>query len=217
MRAIVLLSLLSGSVALGQSIEQAKHVLNFDALTPSWQELLSTLHEVEYVAAPFTEARHFKFKTEPQRYTGVFRKASNGAVSLAYEDGSSMALHVGDGYAYYRKGDGPAKAIPDFASKRDSVSLLPSLLGLKLEDLNTVYTVYGRLESGNAWELRLVERPEVEMDLTYEQIDVTGQGPVVETIVLRKGAMRSIEITLESPEFPESFSSEVMEAYFFQP
>lgn len=219
-----MLHLLIGLVVLplqrgvGQSIEVDANRLEMASLPTEWDLLLQELHAARCVKAQFQEARYFKFKTEPQLYDGVFRKAADGSISLAYQSGSSMALHVGPDFAYYRKGDGAAKPIPGFASRKGSVSILPALLSLNLEALSEQYHVYGRMDtSSGGWELRLVEREDASSDLDYEQIELSGVRTALQTILLRKGAMRSIQIELEAPEFPENFSAEIKEQYFFTP
>ncbi len=194
----------------------AAYHLDAGNLEMGWSHLFRELRMVGNVRAAFTESRSFAFRKEPKLYRGVFRKSSEGAVSLAYTGAEAMAVHVGADYAYYRKsGDADVRRIPESSSRRGSLALFPSLVNLDIQALAQTYDLYGDFTSEGGWRLQLVAKPESDVD--YERIDLTGTAREVNGIDLYKSARSSIRIRMDAAEFPEAFSEAEVADYFFEP
>jgi hypothetical protein len=182
-------------------------------LDADWQALIESMHAVERVAAPFVEARTFAFRKEPKQYRGVFRKDADGRVSLAYTEPEAMALHMGEGFAYYRKGEGAIRRIAQSNSQGAALALFPQLLNFNLPSIAEFYEIAGALE-GDAWTLVFSAKPDLE--LPYQKMSITGLGIVVKRIELSKSETQQVLIEMGDPVYPEFYLPEAKAAYFFR-
>lgn len=187
-----------------------------DVSSPSadWQALFAQMHAVERVAAPFEELRTFTFRKEPKRYRGVFRKEADGRVSLAYTEPEAMVLHIGEGFAYYRKGDGAIRRILNSNTRSDALALMPRLFNFDLVPIAGHYEISGRID-GEAWHLLFSAK--AADDLPYQRMLVSGRGSAVERIKLSKSETQQVVIEMGDPVYPEFYLSGAKAAYFFEP
>ena len=190
--------------------------LYLEALSPEWEALLAKLHAVERVAAPFEEKRYFSFRKSPKLYRGVFHKDVGGNVSLAYTEPQKMTLHLGEGFAYYRKGDGAIRSIPHGRDENQTLALFPQLLNFDLEGISEQYDLFGEMNDGR-WNLFFKVKPALEGEVPYRWMEVLGQGSEVKAIKLSKGEKEGILIEMGDAVYPEFYLPEAREAYFFQP
>jgi hypothetical protein len=190
--------------------------LRVEALPPEWNALFDQLHEVERVAAPFIEKRYFSFRRSPKLYRGVFHKDVGGHVSLAYTEPEKMVLHLGEGFAYYRKGAGAIRSIPHGRKENDALALFPRLLHFDLAAISEQYEVFGGMSDGQ-WHLFFKAKAAVEDATPYRWMEVSGQGAAVKQIKLSKGDDEGIFIEMGDAAYPEFYLPEARESYFFQP
>jgi hypothetical protein len=186
------------------------------SLDADWQALFESMHAVDRVAAPFEEARSFSFRKEPKRYRGVFRKDVDGRVSLAYTEPEKMALHLGEGFAYYRKGDGAIRRIPQSNAQSEALALFPKLLNFDLVPIADYYAISGTME-GDAWKLRFEAKDASADELPYQAMEIRGQGTAVQRIELSKSETQVVLIEMGDPVYPEFYLPEAKAAYFFTP
>lgn len=190
--------------------------LDATALDADWQALLERMHAVERVAAPFVEARRFPFRKKPKHYRGTFRKAADGRISLAYAEPEEIALHIGAGFAYYRKGEGTVRRIPHANEQSSALALFPQLLNFDLAGLSAHYALSGAIE-GDVWQLALEAQSGTEQALPYQSMRVEGRGTAVERIELYKNKKQRIVIEMGAPVYPEFYLPEIRAQYFFCP
>lgn len=186
--------------------------LDIEAPGPEWQALLDTMRATERVAAPFVEHRSFAFRKEPKQYAGVFRKESDGRISLAYTEPEAMALHIGDDFAYYRKGDGSIRRIPESKAQQASIRLLPKLLNFDLHSMAQQYAIAGGFD-GESW--LLVFTAKADVDVPYREMRINGLGAAVESIELLKSSRQKVRIQMGDPVYPDFYLPHTKEAYFF--
>lgn len=196
-----------------------EHRLEVDRLELGWADLFGRMAAVGAIRAEFTEERFFRFRIEPKRYEGEFRKSAEGSVSLAYTevdaDADALAVHVGPDFAFYRKADGSVSRIPAASSQRDMLALFPWLVSMQVNKLAEVYDFYGKFDGGGAWRLVLVERADASTD--YGRIYLAGHGPQVSEIVLQRSPRQKVRIEMRAVEYPEAFDAEERARFFFQP
>jgi len=181
-----------------------------------WRALFDSMQAVDRVAAPFEEARSFAFRKEPKRYRGIFRKEADGRVSLAYTEPEAMALHLGEGFAYYRKGGGAVRRIPQSNAQSAALALFPQLLNFDLVPIAEHYAIFGSLE-GERWRLRFEAKEASADELPYQAMEIQGQGTAVRRIELSKSEAQRIVIEMGDPVYPEFYLPEARAAYFFSP
>lgn len=191
-------------------------VLDVAAPDAAWQSLFDSMHAVERVAAPFVEARTFAFRKKPKQYRGVFRKEADGRVSLAYIEPEAIALHIGEDFAYYRKGEGTVRRIPQSNSQGDALALFPKLLNFDLVSISEFYEISGALD-GEVWQLAFDVKADLDEEVPYQYMRVTGLGTAVTSIELSKSAKQQILIEMGEPVYPEFYLPQIKEAYFFRP
>jgi len=194
----------------------AVHPVDATALNAEWQALIDQIHAVERVASPFVESRTFAFRKEPKLYRGVFRKEIDGRVSLAYTEPEAIALHIGEGFAYYRKDAGTIRRIPESNAQGGALALFPKLLNFDLAALSQSYDVSGLIE-GEVWQLSFVAQDESNEDLPYESMLVEGRGTAVLRIELTKNRKQRIVIEMGDPVYPEFYLPQIKAQYFFRP
>ncbi len=185
-------------------------------LDAEWSALFDEMETVVCVAAPFTEERFFAFRKEPKVYQGFFRKSEAGSVSLAYTEPEVMALHIGEGFAYYKKGDGAVRSIPQSDDASGALAIFPALLGLDFEALSAYYDIRGECVE-KRWQLVLEAKAELEGTMTYARIEVEGDGRAVQRIELLKSAKQRIVIVMGEPVYPEFYVPTIKAKYFFRP
>ena len=190
--------------------------LNPVALDADWQILIDQMHSVERVAAPFVEERTFAFRKKPKQYRGVFRKEADGRVSLAYAEPEAIALHLGDDFAYYRKGEGTMRRIPQSDSEVEALALFPKLLNFNLVSIAEFYAISGVLQD-DAWQLAFDAKTESEEVLPYQHMRITGLGIEVQRIVLSKSEKQQVVIEMGDPVYPDFYLPQIKAAYFFRP
>lgn len=190
--------------------------LDLGALDADWRALFDSMQAVDRVAAPFEEARSFAFRKEPKRYRGVFRKDVGGRVSLAYTEPEEMVLHLGEGFAYYRKEGGTVRRIPQSHSQGEALSLFPKLLNFDLEPITGHYAISGSME-GERWHLRFEAKEGPAGAVPYEQMEIMGLGTAVLRIELSKSETQRILIEMGDPVYPEFYLPEAKASYFFSP
>ena len=183
-------------------------------LDPEWRMLFERMRSVERVSAPFVEERYFSFRKKPKVYHGVFRKSTDGSVSLAYSDPEVMALHVGEGFAFYRKGEGPVRRIPQGHGRGELLEVLPRLLRLDLAKLTDDYELMGAWEE-TSWRLRLIAKRQALDSLPYSRIELGGEDAAVRRIELCDAGEQRIVIELGQPVYPEFYSQKSRADYFF--
>lgn len=217
--AIVIASLQSSDDALAvPPVSPVSPLLPLDiaSLGAEWQALFESMHAVERVTALFGESRSFAFRKKPRRYRGVFRKEADGRVSLAYTEPEKMVLHIGDGFAYYRKEAGTIRRIPNSNTQGAALALMPRLLNFDLAPIAEYYEISGFME-GADWHLAFDAKEDSKEELPYQRMEVIGQGTAVQRIELTKSEKQSILIEMGEPMYPEFFLPEVKAAYFFFP
>lgn len=185
-------------------------------LNAEWVALFAQLHAVERVAAPFAEERFFAFRKTPKTYRGAFRKTEDGRVSLAYAEPEEMSLHLGDGFAYYRKSTGSVRQIPSSNSQSEALALFPQLLNFNLKAIAEFYTIRGELNEAG-WRLVFDAKDAFASELSYAHMKVAGVGIVMQRMELLKNAKQRIVITMGDPVYPEFYLPEIKEKYFFSP
>lgn len=190
--------------------------LDLEALDEDWQALFESMQSVGRVAAPFEESRSFTFRKEPKRYRGVFRRAADGRVSLAYTEPEKMVLHIGEGFAYYRKGEGSVRRIPDSNTPASALALLPDLLNFELETVAQYYQISGQLAAAD-WHLVFKAKTGAEDELPYRRMELTGSGTVVRRIELSKSESQQIVIEMGDPVYPDFYLPQAKADYFFYP
>jgi hypothetical protein len=190
--------------------------LSLEALSPEWEALLAELHAVERVAAQFVEKRYFSFRKSPKLYRGVFHKDIGGSVSLAYIEPEKMTLHLGEGFAYYRKGDGAIRSIPHGRDENQTLALFPQLLNFDLEGISEQYELFGDVNDGR-WNLFFKAKAALEAEMPYRWMEVSGRGSAVKVIKLSKGEKEGVLIEMGDAVYPEFYLPEAREAYFFLP
>ncbi|MGJ8654544.1 MAG: hypothetical protein ACSHX8_14885 [Opitutaceae bacterium] len=195
-------------------LDRSLPAIDVSALNADWQALFDSMHAVERVAAPFVEARTFAFRKTPKEYQGVFRKDIDGRVSLAYTQPDLMALHIGEGYAFYRKGEGAVRRIPQSNSQSDALALFPQLLNFDLVGVAAFYRISGSLQDS---EWQLVFDANSEADVSYQKIYISGESTVVQRIELVKNAKQRVIIEMGDPVYPEFYLAEIKDKYFFSP
>lgn len=199
---------------LGVSLSAAP--LDLEALDDDWQALFESMQSVGRVAAPFEESRSFTFRKEPKRYRGVFRRAADGRVSLAYTEPKEMVLHIGEGFAYYRKGAGSVRRIPGSNTQASALALLPDLLNFELETVAQYYEISGQPGTTD-WHLVFKAKTGAEDELPYRRMELTGSGTVVQRIELSKSESQQIIIELGDPVYPDFYLPQAKADYFFYP
>ena len=209
------LSPLPGAEA-DDAVSTDMQVLDMQALNANWQALFASMHAVGRVAAPFEESRSFTFRKEPKRYRGVFRQAADGRLSLAYTEPGKMVLHIGEGFAYYRKGAGAVRRIPDSNTQATALALLPDLFNFNLESVAAYYEISGQL-SDEGWCLVFNAKAMVKEELPYRRMEIVGSGTNVRRIELSKSESRQIVIEMGDPVYPEFYLPQAKAAYFFYP
>lgn len=185
------------------------------ALDADWQALFESIHAVERVAAPFVEERTFAFRKKPKEYRGVFRKEADGRISLAYTEPEAMALHLGDDFAYYRKGEGTVRRIPQSGSEVEALALFPKLLNFDLVSISEFYMISGVLK-GDAWQMAFDAKTGLEKVLPYQHMRITGLGTEVQRIELTKSEKQQIVIKMGDPVYPDFYLPQIKAAYFFR-
>lgn len=212
--------LLGGSIALSYAhaadtkVDAPLSEVTVSELSPQWQMLLDEIHAFERVVVPFVETRSFSFRKSDKSYRGVFRKAADGSVSLAYLEPRAMTLHLGEGFAYYRKEGGEIRRIPQSELEAGAMAIFPKLLSLDLKALAQYYSISGAW-SEDLWRLHLEERPGIELNVSYVEIGLFGHGPELQIIELKKNNRERITIEMETPELPDAFSEAEQAEYFF--
>ncbi|MGZ0709975.1 LolA family protein [Coraliomargarita sp. W4R53] len=190
--------------------------LDINAIDREWQVLFDEMHAVERVATSFEESRTFAFRKAPKLYRGVFRKEADGRVSLAYTEPEAIALHIGDGFAYYRKGEGRVRRIPNSNSQSGALAIFPQLLNFDLIALAGNYEISGDIEGG-VWHLSFVADEDSSEDLPYQSMRVDGRGTAVRRIELSKSQKQAVVIEMQDPVYPDFYLPEIKAQYFFRP
>lgn len=189
--------------------------LDVHQLSTDWTAWLEQMKAVNRVMAPFSEERTFAFRKKAKRYEGVFRKSIDGSVSLVYSQPQAMALHVGEDFAFYRKGEGGAvRSIPQSSSQSDALAVFPQLMAMDLAAMSAYYEIFGAL-AGESWRLVLIAKVDASIEMPYERVALRGIGTDVASIELVKSEKQGIVITLEEAVYPETFSEEEQARYFF--
>jgi hypothetical protein len=196
-------------------IDQSLQAIDVSALDADWQALFDLMHAVDRVEAPFVEARRFAFRKKPKQYRGVFRKDIDGQVSLAYTEPEVMALHIGDGYAFYRTAEGRVRRIPQSNSQSDALALFPQLLNFDFAGVATFYEITGELIGGR-WQLVFEAKLDA-ADVAYQKMLISGKSTAVQRIELIKNAKQRVVIEMGNPVYPECYLPDIQETCFFSP
>lgn len=202
------------SLQANEAADEPLSPINVSALDADWQALFDLMHAVDYVAAPFTEERYFTFRRTPKAYAGIFRKDPDGHVSLAYTTPETVALHLGEGFAFYRKGEGTVRRIPQSNSQSDTLALFPKLLNFDLVSVSAFYDLSGELND-LVWRLNFDAKPAFADEVSYQQITISGDATAVQRIELIKSAKQRVVIMMGDPVYPKFYLPEIKAKYFF--
>lgn len=188
--------------------------INASELPHAWQVRLQGLQDKERLEVEFEEARYFAFRREPKVYRGVFRRAASGSISLAYKEPELLVLHVEKDSITVRKGDGGyVRELPESRADKAGLEIFRSVLGLDLSVLSEQYHLFGGLE-GRGWILECRVKEGIEPAPKYSLLRLQGSYGQLHEIELQEDPRRRVEIKLGPPEYPESFSPELMEKFF---
>ncbi|MCX6953910.1 MAG: hypothetical protein NTV51_17310 [Verrucomicrobia bacterium] len=177
---------------------------------PAWSDLVKAFARLSDSTADFAEKRFFPFRKTPLELSGVSRVAPARGLSLDYLVPERRTVILDDRGMLIREAGGESVAPSDPRVSTGNLALV-QVLRLDLAALALTFELSGR-RMGDNWMLTLVPHT-AELRRAIAEIGVTGEAAQVRTIVIRRSAKQSVEITV-GPAHPTPFTTEDLQRFF---
>lgn len=207
--ALLMLLVLPGGAAETDPLVNPAHRLV--AAAPAWADLIEIFSHKADTAADFTERRIFPFKKEAVELKGEVRVSKERGLSLQYRVPEERTVILDAQGVLIRAAAGQKSSPTDPRAAAVNEALL-HVLRFDFAALEKDFEIYGRREAA-AWQLVLVPRTEA-LRRSIGRISVSGAGPAVSRIELRRSAKQAIEIIMTAPRPPAVFTEEELQKYF---
>ena len=178
---------------------------------PDWADLQAAFAHHADVTADFTERRTFPFKKQPVELRGEVRVSAERGLSLNYTTPEQRTVIL-DAKGLLVRSAGRQETPPTDPRAAAANQALLHVLRLDFVALEKDYELSGHRD-GAAWTLVLVARTE-ELRRGMGRITVTGAADNVRAISLRRSARQVIDIAIEPPRPPATFTAEELKKYF---
>jgi glycosyltransferase involved in cell wall biosynthesis len=206
--------LLLAGAGLGRAAEtvplvEAAHRLPPNA--PAWSDLVQAFTHNPDIAAAFTERRQFPFKREPVVLTGEVRVSATRGLSLHYTAPEERIV-VLDAQGVLVRGPAGEKAAPPDPRAAAANEALLHILRFDFTALEKDFEIYGQ-RTDATWALALVPRTDA-LRRSVGQIRVEGEAATVRHIEIRRSANQAIDIRIDPPRPPASFTPDEIKRFF---
>jgi len=191
---------------------QAGDVLVLGSNDAAWRPLLAELAAKGTVYAPFTERRHFAFRSVPVILQGEMRLDPERGLSLHYLSPEVSTMIVDAKGVVLRDARGRSRALPNDPSSPSAATALLPVLRFDLVGLDRNFTIRAA-RAGAAWRFDFTPKnPELKRSLG--SIVVEGQGDLVRQLEFRRSATQSVSIEVGDPKSGVVFGSDEAARYF---
>ena len=207
--AMLVLFVPSGRTAEADPLVNPAHQIAPDA--PAWRDLAIAFAHKPDVTALFTEQRFFPFKKTPVELKGEVRVSASRGLSLHYTDPENRTVILDEKGVLVRApaGEKAAPADPRAASANEA---LLNLLRFDFPALEKDFKLYGEQDAAK-WTLVLVPRTDA-LRHSVGRITATGEGATIRHIEIRRTARQAIEISIDPPQPPASFTAGELKTFF---
>lgn len=204
---LVIGSFFGGRIGWGQN--------GFDASDPlqrKLDELQKKAASVDAREIPFEEKRHFPFRKTPIAVEGILRTGAGRGISISYPKNRTVILYDEKGILMRRiaKNGSFRERSPDIDSS-NTIALLGAAFNFDQEKLRRAFTMTWK-ENDAGWEILMEPRDPEEKKL--ENVAISGQGLVVDSIVMRFADQKRIEIHPKGETGKVRFTEEEEAVYF---
>ncbi len=207
--AVLLLCAVAGQAAAPDPLVNPEHKLVPAA--SEWSSLIDVFAHQPDTLADFTERRFFPFKKDAVELKGEVRVSTARGLSLHYTMPEERIVILDEKGILLRAAAGEKAPPVDPRATATNEALL-HILRFDFGALEKDFELYGQRDD-KTWTLALMPRSET-LRRTIGRISVAGLGATISRIELRRSAKQAIEILMEPPRPPATFTAEELKRYF---
>lgn len=184
----------------------ADESFRLDQPPPAWAGLLETFAENRPVHSRFTEVRSNPFHRVPRRFSGEIAWHPEIGLSLRYTAPSDLTVNILPQGVFIGRAGAKPRSLPQ-GEQQEVMLLFSKLFSWDTAWLAENFASEGKPPGPEGWTLVLRPREET-FSRSLTLIRLSGAGEQVESIFIDLKGGKTVEVSLEDPQRPDTLTEE---------